>query len=105
MRSRRKYWQLDPVQWWRWRHPRLWGGGGFDPHDSQDVTFYALMRLRGPARDVFVLCCIEALNYDQIRNHLGLTISEVETNLAAAIYQIGCIVRFIERTRPRLDAG
>lgn len=105
MRGPWKYWQFDPVQWWRWRHPRLWGGGAFDPHDSQEVTFYALMRLRGPARDVFMLSCIEALDYDQIGNHLGLTISEVETNLAGAIYQIDSMVHFIKRTRPRLDVG
>ncbi|MDI1365756.1 MAG: RNA polymerase subunit sigma-24 [bacterium] len=105
MRRAWKYWQLDPIQWWRWRQPRLWGGGGFDPHDSQEVTYYALMRLRGAARDVFMLSCIEALDYDQIGRHLALTIPEVEAHLAAALYQIDTMVRFIERTRPRLDVG
>jgi len=100
-----KYWQVDPVQWWRWRHPRLWGGGGFDPHDSKAVAFYALMGLRGRARDVFMLSCIEALDYHQIGRHLGLTIPEVEAHLAAALFQIDSLVRFIDRNRPRLDVG
>lgn len=105
MRGPWKYWQLDPVHWWRWRHPRLWAGGGFDPQDSQDVTFYAFMRLRGPARDVFMLSCIEALDYDQIGQHLALTVPEVEAHLAVAVCQIDSMVSFIERARPRLDAG
>jgi DNA-directed RNA polymerase specialized sigma24 family protein len=69
------------------------------------VTYYALLRLRGAARDVFMLSCIEALDYDQIGRHLALTIPEVEAHLAAALYQIDSLVRFIERTRPRLDVG
>ena len=52
-----------------------------------------------------MLSCIEALDYDQIGRHLALTIPEVEAHLTAALYQIDSLVRFIERTRPRLDVG
>ena len=105
MRRAWKYWQLDPIQWWRWRHPHLWAGGGFDPHNSQEVIHYAVMRLRGDTRDVFMLKRFRALDYAQIGRHLTLTVQEVESHMAIAICQIDTIVCLIERTRPPLDVG
>ncbi len=52
-----------------------------------------------------MLSCIEALDYDQIGQHLALTVPEVEAHLAVAVCQIDSMVSFIERARPRLDAG
>lgn len=42
MRRHGKLWLLDPSQWWRCRHRQLWRGRGFDPHDSRQVTSYAV---------------------------------------------------------------
>ena len=101
MRRPWKPWPLDPTQWWRWRHPRLWRGGGFDPHSSQQTTSYAVMRLPGATRDVFLLSCIQALDYTLIGHHLGLTVPAVEAHMAAALYEIVCTVDLIEQVRPR----
>lgn len=100
MRRLWKLWPLNPSQWWRWRHPRLWLGGSFDPHNSQQVTVYAVMRLRGDTRDVFLLSCIRALDYAVIGRHLGLTVQVVEAHMAASLCEITSIIDLIERGRP-----
>jgi hypothetical protein len=105
MRRSPKIWPLDPAQWWRWRRPRLWRGGSFDPYNEQQVTSYAVMRLRGDTRDVFLLSCIQALDYAVIGRHLDLTVQVVEAHMAAALYQIACIVDLIERVRPPLTVA
>jgi DNA-directed RNA polymerase specialized sigma24 family protein len=105
MRRRGKLWLLDPAQWWRCRHWRLWRGRGFDPHDSQQVTSYAVMILRGDTRDVFLLSCVQALDYGLIGRHLGLTVQAVETHMAAALCQLTSTLDLIERVRPRRVAA
>jgi hypothetical protein len=105
MRRPPELWPLDPTQWWRWRRPRLWRGGSFNPHNGQEVTSYAVMRLRGDTRDVFLLSCIWALDYAVIGRHLGLTVEVVQAHMAAALYQVACTADFIERVRqPFTDA-
>jgi len=105
MRQPCKLWVLDPEQWWRCRHRRLWRGGGFDPHDSQQVTSYAVMTLRGDTRDVFLLSCVQALGYALIGRHLGLTVQEVEAHMATALCQLTSTLDLIERARPRRAAA
>ncbi len=101
MRRRGKLWLLDPTQWWRCRHRRLWRGSGFDPHNSQQVTSYAVMALRGDTRDVFLLSYVQALDYALIGRHLGLTVHAVETHMATALCQLTSTLDLIERVRPR----
>ena len=105
MRRRGNLWLLDPAQWWRCRHWRLWRGRGFDPHDSQQVTSYAVMILRGDTRDVFLLSCVQALDYALIGRHLGLTVQAVETHIVAALCQLTSTLDLIERVRPRCVAA
>lgn len=101
MRRHGNLWLLDPTQWWRCRHRGLWRGRGFDPHNSQQVTSYAVMNLRGDTRDVFLLSCVQALDYALIGRHLELTIQAVEAHVAAALCQITSTIDLIERVRPR----
>lgn len=42
----RTHWPLVVSQWWRWRHPDLWRGRVFDPHNAPQVMSYAVLRLR-----------------------------------------------------------
>jgi hypothetical protein len=97
MLRRRNLWLLNPSQWWRWRHWRLWRGGRFDPRDSQQIAAYAVMRLRGEAREGFLLNCIHAQDYALIGHHLGLSDQEVEAHMAAALCQITHSIDLIER--------
>ncbi len=105
MRGRRTPWPLDPTQWWRCRHRRLWRGRGFDPHNSQQVMAYAVMNLHGDTRDVFLLSCVQALDYALIGRHLGLTIEAVQARMASALCQVTATIDFIERVRPRRAAA
>lgn len=93
-------WPLVVSQWWRWRYPSLWRGRTFDPHDTQQVMAYAVLRLRREARDVFLLNHIKALNYALIARHLGLTAADVQAWFAEALYEISHTVDLIERARP-----
>ena len=93
-------WPLVVTQWWRCRHPRLWRGRTFDPHKSQQVMSYAVLRLRREARDVFLLNHIEALDYALIARHLDLSIADVQARLADALCEISRTVDLIERVRP-----
>lgn len=93
-------WPLVVSQWWRCRHPRLWHGRTFDPHNSQQVMSYAVLRLRRETRDVFLLNHIKALDYALIARHLGVSIADVEAHLADALYEISRMVDLIERVRP-----
>lgn len=92
-------WPLVASQWWRWRHPRLWRGRTFDPHNSQQVMSYAVLRLRRGARDVFLLNHIKALDYALIARHLGLTAADVQARFAEALYEISRTVDLIECAR------
>jgi len=94
-------WPLVVSQWWRWRHPYLWRGRVFDPHDAQQVMSYAVLRLRRETRDVFLLNQIEALDYALIARHLGLSASDVKARLADALCEISCTIDLIERVRPK----
>ncbi|RRN62184.1 RNA polymerase subunit sigma-24 [Caulobacter sp. 602-1] len=93
-------WPLVVTQWWRCRHPSLWRGRTFDPHKSQQVMSYAVLRLRREARDVFLLNHIEALDYALIARHLDLSIADVQARLADALCEISRTVDLIERVRP-----
>lgn len=93
-------WPLVVSQWWRWRHPSLWRGRTFDPHNTQQVMSYAVLRLRRETRDVFLLNHIEALDYVLIARHLDLSITDVQARLADALYEISRTIDLIERVRP-----
>ncbi len=93
-------WPLVVSQWWRCRHPPLWYGRTFDPHNSQQVMSYAVLRLRRETRDVFLLNQIKALDYALIARHLGVSIADVQAHLADALYEISRMVDLIERVRP-----
>lgn len=105
MRRPGKLWVLDPTQWWRCRHRRLWRGKGFDPHNSQQVTSYAVMNLRGDTRDVFLLSCVQALDYALISRHLGLTVQAVQAHMVSALCEVTSTIDLIERVRPRRVAA
>jgi len=94
-------WPLVAGQWWRWRHPDLWRGRVFDPHDAQQVISYAVLRLRRETRDAFLLNHLEALDYALIARHLGLSTRDVQARLADALCEISCTVDLIERVRPK----
>lgn len=94
-------WPLVVSQGWRWRHPDLWRGRVFDPHDAQQVMSYAVLRLRRETRDVFLLNHIEALDYALIARHLGLSVGDVQARLADALCEISRTVDLIERVRPK----
>ncbi len=98
----RRPWPLVASQGWRWRHPDLWRGRVFDPHDAQQVMSYAVLRLRRETRDVFLLNHIEALDYALIARHLGLSVADVQARLADALCEISRTVDLIERVRPKL---
>ncbi len=72
----------------------------FDPQDTQQVMSYAVFRLHREARDVFLLSRIKALDYALIARHLGLSVADVQTNLADALFEISRTVDLIERVRP-----
>lgn len=93
-------WPLAVSQWWRWRYPDLWRGRTFDPHNSQQVMSYAVLRLRRETRDVFLLNHIEALDYALIARHLGLSIADVQARFAEALFEVSRTVDLIERVRP-----
>ena len=93
-------WPLFVSHWWRWRYPSLWPGRTFDPHDTQQVISYAVLRLRREARDVFLLNHIKALDYALIARHLGLSIADVQARLAEALFEVSRTVDLIERARP-----
>jgi len=93
-------WPLVVSQWWRWRHPDLWRGRVFDPHNAQHVTSYAMLRLRRETGDVFLLNQIEALDCPLIARHLGLSVGDVQARLADALCEISRTVELIERVRP-----
>lgn len=95
-------WPLVVSQWWRWRHPDLWRGRVFDPHNAQQVISYAVLRLRRETRDVFVLSHIEALDYALVARHLGLSAGDVQARLADALCELSHTVDLIERVRPKL---
>ena len=97
----RRPWPLVANQWWRWRHPGLWRGRVFDPHNAQQVMSYAVLRLRRETRDVFLLNHIEALDYALIARHLGLSVADVQARLADALCEISRTVDLIERVRPK----
>lgn len=89
-------WPLVVSQWWRWRHPILWRGRTFDPHNTQQVMSYAVLK----TRDVFLLNHVKALGYALIARHLGFSIADVQAHLADALYEILHTVDLIERVRP-----
>ncbi|WP_184715251.1 sigma factor-like helix-turn-helix DNA-binding protein [Caulobacter sp.] len=93
-------WPLVVSQWWRWRYPSLWRGRTFDPHNGQQVLSYAVLRLRRGTRDVFLLNHIREFDYALIARHLGLSIADVQSLLADALYEISRTVDLIERARP-----
>lgn len=93
-------WPLVVRQWWRWRHPPLWRGRTFDPHDSQQVMSYAVLRLRREPRDVLLLNHIKALDHALIARHLGLSVADVQAHLADALFEISRMIDLIERARP-----
>ena len=93
-------WPLVVSQWWRWRHPMLWRGRTFDPHNPQQVMSHAVLRLRREARDVFLLNHIKALDYALIARHLGLSVADIQAHLADALYEISRTIDLIERVRP-----
>lgn len=93
-------WPLAVSQWWRWRYPRLWRGRTFDPHNTQQVLSYAVLRLSRETRDVFLLNHIKALNYALIARHLGLSIANVQARFAEALFEVSRTVDLIERVRP-----
>lgn len=105
MRRHGRLWLLDPSQWWRCQYRRLWRGRGFDPHNSQQVMSYAVMALRGDTRDVFLLSCVQALDYALISRHLGLTVEVVQSHMASALCQVTSTIDLIERARPRRAAA
>lgn len=90
-------WPLVVSQWWRWRHPDLWRGRVFDPHNAQQVISDAVLRLRRETRDVFLLNPIEALDYALIARHQGLSIDDVQARLADALCELSRKVDLIER--------
>jgi len=94
-------WPLVTSQGWRWRHPDLWRGHVFDPHNAQQVMSYAVLRLRRETRDVFLLNHIEALDDALIARHLGLSVAEVQARLADALCEISRTVDLIERVRAK----
>lgn len=94
-------WPLVPSQGWRWRHPDLWRGRVFDPHDAQQVMSYAVLRLRRETRDVFLLNRIEALDYALIARHLRLSVGDVQARLTDALCEISRTIDLIERVRPK----
>jgi DNA-directed RNA polymerase specialized sigma24 family protein len=94
-------WPLVGSQRWRWRHPDLWRGRVFDPHNAQQVISYAVLRLRRETRDVFLLNHIEALDYALIARHLGLSVGDVQARLADALCELSRTVDLIERVRPK----
>uniref|UniRef100_B0T4G9 RNA polymerase, sigma-24 subunit, ECF subfamily n=1 Tax=Caulobacter sp. (strain K31) TaxID=366602 RepID=B0T4G9_CAUSK len=94
-------WPLVVSQWWRWRHPDLWRGRVFDPHNAQQVMSYAVLHLRRETRDVFLLNHIEALDYALIARHLGLSVADVQARLADALCELSRTVDLIERIRPK----
>jgi len=98
----RRPWPLVTSQRWRWQHPDLWRGRAFDPHNTQQVISYAVLRLRRETRDVFLLNHIEALDYALIARHLGLSVADVQARLADALCEISRTVDLIERVRPKL---
>lgn len=93
-------WPLVTSQRWRWRHPYLWRGRIFDPHDPQQVMSYAVLRLRQETRDVFLLNHIRALDYALTARHLGISAAEVQARLADALCEISRAIDLIERVRP-----
>jgi len=93
-------WPLVVSQWWRWRYPDLWWGRTFDPHNSQQVMSYTVLRLRQERRDVLLLSRIKALDYALIARHLGLSAADVQAHLADALYEISRTIDLIERARP-----
>lgn len=93
-------WPLVVSQWWRWRHPGLWRGWAFDPHNTQQVMSYAVLRLRQEMRDVFLLNHIKALDYARIARHLGLSVADVQARFAEALFEISRTIDLIERARP-----
>lgn len=93
-------WPLAVSQWWRWRYPRLWRGRTFDPHNTQQVLSYAVLRLSREARDVFLLNHVKALDYALIARHLGLSIADVQARFAEALFEVSRTVDLIERARP-----
>jgi hypothetical protein len=105
MRRRGNLWLLNPAQWWRCRHWRLWRGRGLNPHNSQQVTSFTVMTLRGDTRNVFLLSCVQALDYRLIGRHLGLSVQAVEVHMASALCQITSTIDLIERVRPRRVAA
>ena len=78
----------------------LWRGRTFDPHNSQQVMSYAVLRLRRETRDVFLLNHIKALDYALIARHLDLSITDVQAHLAGALYEISRTIDLIESVRP-----
>src|SRR5437762_2858166 len=101
MAGSRTPWPLVVSQWWRWRHPHLWRGRVFDPHNAQQVMSYAMLRLRRGTRDVFLLSHIEALDHARIARHLGLSATDVQARLADALCEISRTIDLIERVRPK----
>ena len=97
----RRPWPLVAGQGWRWRHPHLWRGRVFDPHNTQQVLSYVVLRLRRETRDVFLLNQIEALDYALIARHLGLSVADVQARLADALCEISRTIDLIERVRPK----
>ena len=93
-------WPLVLSQWWRWRDPYLWRGRIFDPHDTQQVMSYAVLRLRQETRDVFLLNHIQALDCALIACHLGISTDEVQARLADALCEISRTIDLIESARP-----
>lgn len=93
-------WPLVAGQWWRLRHPALWRGRIFDPHNTQQVLSYAVLRLSQETRDVFLLNHIQALDYPRIARRLGVSAAEVQARLADALREISRTIDLIERARP-----
>lgn len=98
--SLRLPWPLVVSQWWRWRHPMLWRGRTFDPHNTQQVMSYAVLRLSRETRDVFLLNHVKALDYALIARHLGLSRTDVQARFAEALFEVSRTVDLIERARP-----
>lgn len=94
-------WIFDQRQRWRWCYCRLWRGGALDPSDRLQAYTYAITGLRRTTREVFLLHRLDGMDYPTIGRILGLTVSQVEEHLAAALFQISRTLDIIGRASPR----
>lgn len=93
-------WPLQLAQLWRLRHPSLWAGPSFDPHDERDVYRYAILRLPQRERDVFVLSRFKGLAYSDIGRLLNIEPASAQAHLAAAICMSIRTIDLARRVKP-----